>query len=189
LFLSKNLSATFQSNNSDKLILTKQKEICMADSTPDEGLKLLQDELIDEFNKWRMKNLTVKLSFDNLDLSNKNLSNAYLNGVSLVDTNLSRSILVNANLVQSSLTRSNFDESDLTNALIMYSSLSDSVLTNSTLVDTNFMWSDLQKADLRGSVLGKTIFVEANLTDAKTDNLDKSKAYLKFSKLSGTTWE
>ncbi|HZH39127.1 MAG TPA: pentapeptide repeat-containing protein, partial [Bacillales bacterium] len=67
--------------------------------------------------------------------------------------------------------------------------LRDSFLTHSNLDNTNFMCADLQRSDIRGSVLNKTIFVEADLTDAKTSGLDKGNAFLKFSKLKGTTWE
>lgn len=161
----------------------------MIDSMQNEGLKLLLDERISEFNEWRMKNLTIKLEFNNADLSNKNISNAYLNGVIFVDSNFSNSILSKANLVQANLSRSNFDGSDMTDALIMYSVLKDSILTGSNLNNTNFMWSDLQGADLRKCILEKTIFVEANLTNAKTEELDKTKAFLKYSKLKGTSWE
>jgi uncharacterized protein YjbI with pentapeptide repeats len=51
------------------------------------------------------------------------------------------------------------------------------------------MCAELQRADLRGSILNKTIFVEADLTDANTAGLDKNNAFLKFSKLKGTSWE
>ena len=34
----------------------------MSESKQTEGLVLLQNENIDEFNKWRMKNLTCKVS-------------------------------------------------------------------------------------------------------------------------------
>lgn len=46
-----------------------------------------------------------------------------------------------------------------------------------------------RRSDLRGSIINKTIFVEANLTDANTSGLDKNKAFLKYSKLKGTSWE
>ena len=43
----------------------------MAESKQSEGLLLLQNENIDEFNKWRMRNLTLKLAFDKIDFSKK----------------------------------------------------------------------------------------------------------------------
>ena len=39
----------------------------MSESKQAEGLLLLQNEQIDEFNEWRMKNLTLKLVFDGKD--------------------------------------------------------------------------------------------------------------------------
>lgn len=161
----------------------------MSDPKQDEGLILLIEEQIDEFNQWRMKNLTLKLDYTGADFSNKDISNAYLNGINFTECNFSNSIVNGTNFVQANLTNTDFESSDMSGALMMYSILKDSNLTKSQLSNTNFMWSDLQGVDLRGSILDKTIFVEANLTNAKTDELDKSKAFLKFAKLEGTTWK
>jgi len=161
----------------------------MAESKQSEGLLLLQNENIDEFNKWRMRNLTLKLAFDKIDFSKKNISNAFLNGASFIDCNFSNSTLRDTNFVQSNLMNSIFDAADLSNAIMMFADLKNSLITNSNLNNTNFMGSNLQKADLRGSILNRTIFVEANLIDANTFGLDKSKAFFKSSKLKGTTWE
>jgi uncharacterized protein YjbI with pentapeptide repeats len=84
---------------------------------------------------------------------------------------------------------SKFDGADLANVLMMYANLKDSFLTKSNLDNANFMCGDLERSDLRGSIINKTIFVEVNLTDANTSGLDKNKAFLKYSKLKGTSWE
>ena len=72
----------------------------MSESKQAEGLLLLQNEQIDEFNEWRMKNLTLKLVFDGKDFSNRDISNAYLNGVSFINSDFSNSRLRTTNLVQ-----------------------------------------------------------------------------------------
>ncbi|HEX5518987.1 MAG TPA: pentapeptide repeat-containing protein, partial [Candidatus Nitrosocosmicus sp.] len=119
----------------------------MSGSNQDEGLLFLKNERIDEFNKWRMKNLTLKLTFDKTDLSAKNISNAFLNGISFIDCNFSNSNLQYSNLVQSIMTNSVFDHADLSNAIFMFTDLKNSVITNSNLDNTNFMASNLQRAD------------------------------------------
>ena len=71
----------------------------MSDSKQDEGLTLLLEEKVDEFNEWRLENLTIKLDFTGTDFSNKDFSNAYLNGVNFTGCNFTNSILVGTNFV------------------------------------------------------------------------------------------
>jgi hypothetical protein len=51
-----------------------------------EGLKLLHGMKIRDHNRWRMKNPTIRPDISGQDLSRKNLSGVYLNGVSCVGT-------------------------------------------------------------------------------------------------------
>src|SRR5919112_297400 len=111
----------------------------MSESKQDEGLRMLQDEHVDKFNKWRMNNLSLKLKFDGKDFSNRDISNAYLNGISFINSDFSNSKLRSANLVQSNLSDSKFDGADLANTLMMYAILRNSFLTQSNLDNTNFM--------------------------------------------------
>ncbi|MDQ3839040.1 MAG: pentapeptide repeat-containing protein, partial [Thermoproteota archaeon] len=62
-------------------------------------------------------------------------------------------------------------------------------LANADLTKANMMWANLQGSNLTGCIVSKTIFVEANLTNAKTENVDKSLVYLKYAKLQGTSWK
>ena len=155
----------------------------------EEGLTLLLEENVNEFNEWRLKNLTLKLDFTETDFSNKDISKAYLNGITFTDCNFTNSIVMGTNFVQSNLTRTNFESSDMSEALIMYATVRDSNISKSQLSNTNFMWSDLQNSDFRQSNMYKTIFVEADLRNANTEGLDKNNAYLKYAKLKGTSWE
>jgi len=50
------------------------------------------------------------------------------------------------------------------------------------------MWANLQNSDLTNSKISRTNFVEANLTNAKVPNIDRTSAFLKFAKLDGTVW-
>ena len=120
----------------------------MSDPKQDEGLIMLLEEQVDEFNQWRMKNLTLKLDYTGADFSNKDMSNAYLNGINFTECNFSNSIVNGTNFVQANLTNTDFESSDMSGALIMYSVLKDSNLVKSQLTNTNFMWSDLEGADI-----------------------------------------
>ena len=69
----------------------------MSDSKQDEGLTLLLEEKVNEFNEWRLENLTIKLDFTGTDFSNKDISNAYLNGINFTGCDFSNSIVVGTN--------------------------------------------------------------------------------------------
>ena len=52
----------------------------------EDGFRLLSEGRVQDFNSWRMSNLTVKLDFAGKDLSVKNISGAYLKYAKLDDT-------------------------------------------------------------------------------------------------------
>ena len=54
-----------------------------------EGKTLLQENKIQEYNRWRMENLTIRPDFSDESFSGHDLSGAYLNGANLTKTDLS----------------------------------------------------------------------------------------------------
>lgn len=165
--------------------------IKMTNSSQDEGISLLLDEKIHDFNCWRMdmKNLKEKIDISGRDFSGRNLSRAYLNGVSCIETNFSHSDLSKVNFAQSNLNRVNFEGANLTETICMYAEMLDCNLMNCNLTKTNLMWANLQNSNLTNCKMFKTILVEATLKNAKLPTIDKKGAYLKYAKLEGTSWK
>jgi uncharacterized protein YjbI with pentapeptide repeats len=69
-------------------------------------LDFLQESKIEQFNEWRMANISVKIDLSGMDFSGKDLSNVYLNGIKCVGANFSGSNLYKANFAQSEITDS-----------------------------------------------------------------------------------
>lgn len=154
----------------------------------EEGFKLLTEDKVQEFNSWRMRNLTVKLDFAGRNFSSKNISGAYLNGVIADKANFAHANLTGTNLVQATLNGASFEGADLTEALLMYTEMKDARLVGANLTKTNLMWANLQGADFTGSKMFQTVMVEANAQNAKVTGIDKAGAYLKYAILEGTAW-
>lgn len=161
----------------------------MSNSQSEDAIRLLTKCRVEEFNRWRINNPTTRLVFSGIDFLRKDLSGAYLNGVSSASTNFSHCNLARINLVQADLNKANFEGADLTDAILMYAEMKGCNLTGANLTRANLMWANLQDSNLTGCKLSKTIFVQANLMNAKLDNIYKNAAYLKFAKLKGTLWE
>jgi len=161
----------------------------MSKPSPEEAVRLLTISNIEEFNKWRIKNFNVKLVIDGLDFSGKDVSTAYLNGVSCVGVNFTHCNLSKVNLVQADLSNVNFEGANLTDGLLMYAEMKQCNLLNTNLTRTNLMWANLQNSNMSGCILSKTVFVYANLTDVRIDNVDQDGAYLKYAKFKGTAWQ
>ena len=163
----------------------------MPNGSQDEGIGLLLDTKIYDFNRWRMdmKNLTVKIDISGRDFSGRNLSQAYLNGVSCVETNFSHCDLSKVNFVQSDLNKVNFEGANMTETICMYAEMTDCNLINCNLTRTNLMWANLQNSNLTNCKTFKTILVEATMNNVILPNVDKKGAYLKYAKLEGTPWK
>ena len=159
----------------------------MANMLVEQGIKLLNDSEVEAFNHWRMQNLTFEIDISGKNFSGKDLSRAYLNGISCIGTDFSHCNLSKVNFVQTKLTRSNFEGANLSDALLMYAEISECCLVNCDMTRTNFMFK-YKITDLTGSKLLKTNFVEANLKNVKVLNVDKKQVYLKSAKLEGTPW-
>ena len=154
-----------------------------------EGIRLLREMKIQEYNNWRMENLTITPDISGENFSGNDLSGAYLNEVPCIRTNFSSCNLTKANLVQADLSMANLEGANLSEALLMYCEMKECNLVNADLTRANFMWANLQGSNLTNSKILKTNFVEANLRNLKISNVDKSAAYLKYAKLEGTVWK
>ena len=152
------------------------------DNLNEEAIKLLLDERIPEFNKFRLHNLTFKPNLSHQIFSGKNLSLAFLNGAICIQANFSNCILKKTNLVQAELNNSNFENADLTDTLFMYAEMKNCNLRNCNMKRSNFMWTNLQNSDLSGSKITNTIFIEANLQSAILKDINKEHAFMKYAK-------
>ena len=149
----------------------------------EDAIKLILDERIPAFNKFRLRNLKFKPNLSHQDFSGKNLSLAFLNGAICTQTDFSKCILKKTNFVQAELNNCNFANSDLTDTLFMYAEMKNCNLRNCNMKKSNFMWANLYNADLSGSKITRTIFVEANLQSAIIKDFNKENAFLKYAKL------
>jgi uncharacterized protein YjbI with pentapeptide repeats len=122
-----------------------------------------------------------------LDLSEADLSNVNLSGVTLADVNLSKAnlagaVLVNANLAEANLSGSNLVGADFSGANLMKAELYQAKMTDIRLNRANLREANLTKVDLRSADLSRanvtrTRFLEANLIDADfsyTTGLDEA---------------
>lgn len=152
----------------------------------EEAIKLISDERIPTFNKFRIHNLTFKPNLSHQDFSGKNLSLAFLNGAICNQTNFSNCILTKTNFVQAELNNCNFANADLTDSLFMYAEMKNCNLQNCNMKKTNFMWANLYNANLSGGKITNTIFVEAILQSAILKDFNKESAFMKYAKLDVT---
>lgn len=120
-----------------------------------------------DFSKIVLKGVQL----NHLDLSNINLSQAWLESTCLMGTNLSNANisdahirfcylgsanLTNANLSNSQIEVTNFNESNLTNA-----DLTKTLLCDSSLIRTNLTSATIQDCNLSGSFCRQAIFTNA----------------------------
>ena len=102
--------AIIYNNKNDNLILR-------------EGVKLLQDMKIQDYNNWRMKDMSIIPDINGQNFLGKDLSEVYLNGTSCIGTNLSCCNLSKANFVQADLSMANLEGANLSDALLMWSQM------------------------------------------------------------------
>ena len=140
-----------------------------------EQLEILKQG-VDVWNKWRIKNRTVEVNLNNVDLSNTNLCNVYfahsnLKGGNLNYTNLTNAIIRDADLEKASLVGAN-----LTNTLISDSNLGEIDFGKADFRNADFTGSDLSKSIFMGAKFKNTTFYKAYLcdTDFRTARINRS---------------
>ncbi|QLE45280.1 pentapeptide repeat-containing protein (plasmid) [Nostoc sp. C052] len=121
------------------------------------------------WNEWRQKNSEVAPDLTDInlsgafligiDFSNSNLSRANLSHAVLVYANLSAAIFRKSNLSNINLSRANLEGADLDNA-----NLDEAFLQNAYLKRVNFSGASLKNSILKKSVISNAIFCGADLT-------------------------
>ncbi len=117
----------------------------------EEQLRILEEECVEAWNKWRENNPDVKIDLSYSNLRGANLSYSIRRGANLKGANLR-----GANLSSSNFRRANFRGADLDRA----------ELREANLREANLSSSNLRKANLRGADLRGTTFLKANLRRA-----------------------
>ena len=83
-----------------------------------EHIKRIQNSTIEEWNKWRSNNLSIKPDLTRIDLSNRDLSNIDFRGVGLFKAQMNNTKLCNANLRQAHIVKTDFSGADLSGAYV-----------------------------------------------------------------------
>jgi hypothetical protein len=131
------------------------------------------------WNKWRLKHES-----DQVDLSEANLSKAYLMEANLSKANLSKANLSEAYLTWADLSRANLSEANLSKANLMEANLSRAKLIEANLSKAYLIEADLREANLRGANLSEAKLGEAHLIEANLSGADLSGANM----LKATLW-
>jgi uncharacterized protein YjbI with pentapeptide repeats len=128
---------------------------------------------VEQWNKWREENQTVRP-----DLSGALLPNAKLNGANLSGADLSDADLFNADLIVANLSRAKLRDAKLNGANLSSADLSNACLCGATLNQANLSDANLSDAKLRGAFLYDADLEKANLTNADLTDADLSCADL-----------
>ena len=148
---------------------------------------------VEQWNKWREENETVRpdlkdadlhdadlsdANLGNADLSGALLLNAKLNGANLSRADLSGADLFNADLIVANLNRAKLRGTMLNDACLSSADLSDACLCGAILNHANLSDANLSGAKLRGAFLYDADLEKANLTSADLTDADLSCADL-----------
>lgn len=108
-----------------------------------------------------------QLGISQIDLNNCYISNAQLEGVTLVDSNLWKANFEECDLENSDLQKSDFWSANLKGAVLRRANLSDANLDSCILTK-----ADLSGAILKDACLKNSTLLDADLTDSILDNAD-----------------
>jgi uncharacterized protein YjbI with pentapeptide repeats len=141
-------------------------------ANPEHVERLKQD--VQEWNRWRNDNPTVRPDLVNADLTGANLTHANLSHADLSYANLRGANLTGAEKI-ASLRGANLREADLTGADLPYAYLD----------VANLHGASLSGAKLHGAFLMRADLTSANLRDAELSDADLSDAKLRDANLIG----
>ena len=163
-----------------------------------EQLRILTEEGVEAWNKWREKHLKIipdlkyadlrRVRVNSANLNGANLSGANLSGIRFVraklrganlsKANLSGTSLIEGNLVGSILNHTNLSEADLTQTYLAGADLTEAVLVETWLKSANLKQAILRKANLTKAYLIEAKLSDADLAEAKLcgANLSKTQA-------------
>jgi hypothetical protein len=134
-------------------------------------LKLIYEDSVKTWNKWREENPNIQADLSQADLSQTNLIAADLSQVNLIAANLSQAKLIQTNLIVADLSHATLRGADLSVADLREADLRGANLSGADLSGANLSGADLSGADLRGADL-----MEANLSNANLSGSDISRA-------------
>jgi len=123
------------------------------------------------WNKWRVERLVTQNDFSEADLSESNLSGAYLSIVNLSGANLSEAFIMEANLEGANLSEVNFWRAylvgaQLQNAQLLNTNLSEADLGRVNLAHARLTGANLSLAKLGNAYLEGVFLNEADLSQA-----------------------
>ncbi len=139
-------------------------------------LKLLCEDSIQTWNKWREENPNIQVDLSQANLRHTNLLSANLSQVNLLAANLSQANLSQANLIQTNLIVADLREADLRGANLRVADLREANLRKANLSGGDLRGADLSRADLNGADLRGADLMGANLSYTNLCGSDISRA-------------
>ncbi|MBT8357134.1 MAG: pentapeptide repeat-containing protein [Deltaproteobacteria bacterium] len=139
-------------------------------------LKLISEDSVQTWNKWREENPNIQADLSQADLSQTRLIAANLSRVNLIAADLSQADLSQANLIQTNLVVADLSQANLRMANLRVADLREANLKGANLSGAdlrgaNLSGADLEEADLRGADL-----MEADLSYTNLSGSDISRA-------------
>lgn len=122
-------------------------------------LKLIYEDSVKTWNKWREENPNIQADLSQADLSHTNLIAANLSQVNLLAANLSQADLSQTNLIVADLSQANLRRANLSGADMRGANLSGANLRGADLRGADLMEANLSYTNLSGSDISK-----ANIT-------------------------
>jgi hypothetical protein len=139
-------------------------------------LKLLYEDSVKTWNKWREENPNILADLSQADLSHTNLNAANLSKVNLLAANLSHTNLSEANLIQTNLVVADLREANLRKANLRVADLREANLRRANLRGADLRGANLSGADLQGADLRGADLMGANLSYSNLTGSDISRA-------------
>jgi len=148
----------------------------------EEQLSILRQG-VEVWNKWRLKDIRVNVDLSKADLSNTNLTGAYLMNANLSDANLSEVYLMNAILNDANLSGANLKTTILSGANLLRADLSGTILIGADFQDAYLREANLHAANLTYALFNRAQLTAAYLGKANLDGAVLSGAYLYYAVL------
>lgn len=127
-------------------------------------VKLLKEEGVETWNKWRKANPEIRPDLRRARLSGANLRRANLSEADLFAAHLFGAYLNEADLYRASLDRATLSEADLFAAYLPRANLKGAYLDWANLYGARLIGADLREADLQGTNLGGADLRHADFT-------------------------
>jgi uncharacterized protein YjbI with pentapeptide repeats len=158
-------------------------------------IHLLKVGNVENWNKWRGKNTSVKLDLRRANLDSANLQGVDLDSAHLLGADLRGANLDSANLVGADLEKANLDSArllgadlrgaDLDSARLSETDLRGADLDNANLMEADLQGASLDSANLRGADLRVANFQGAILALARLEGVNLRQANLNSAHLWG----